>query len=75
MSSASKKKLAYLHLQCLLRHMISAEVEGSGVRVFELGCRPFVEHEEDAGVGVEELSVAGPTLSVDFFFLVMPSKE
>lgn len=58
--------------------MISAEVEGSGIRVCEVGCRPLVD-DEGAGVGVKGQSVAdslrGPTLLAELFFLVMPSEK
>ena len=64
-----------LHLQCLLRHMIKAEVEGSVLLLLAAGCNVFkvgsaLGVEELAGLSNADTSIAAALL-FDFFFFVM----
>lgn len=65
-----------LHLQCLLRHMIKAEVEGSGFLLLAAGCSAFKVGGATMGVDkVADLSEASSSIAPaplpDFFFFVM----
>ena len=67
--------MGFVHLQCLLRHIISADVEGSATFCLGMDETPLrageAEGVEDVdGLSLEELMRA-PAPLLDLFFLVM----
>jgi hypothetical protein len=68
-----------IHLQCLLRHIINGDVEGSEALFLETDWIPLSEGEAKGCREVDTLSaealLTAPALLVDFFFLVIVTVE